>query len=137
MIPYAIAAAAWAATVAVASWWFYGAGRDAEIATQAREDRAAREATDAALKVTAEAIGRIKVQHRTVQQEVQREVVERAVYRDCKHSDDGMRNINAALTGRAEPTGSGLVPRVDAADGLKLRGDDAEAGGSGGAVPGM
>jgi hypothetical protein len=82
------------------------------VAQEAREREIAAVAVDAAMNASAQAISAIKVQHRTITQEVQREVAERVVYRECLHSPDGLRNINAAITGHAqpEPTGSGVVP---------------------------
>jgi hypothetical protein len=87
-------------------------GENKIVAQQAREDAIAQKAVDAAIGAAADAISKIKVQHRTVQQEVQREVAERVVYRECLHSPDGLRNINAALTGAASASaaGSGVMP---------------------------
>ena len=114
------------------------AGRNEQIAKQATVDQVAEAAAAKVADVVAKSISGIKVQNRTVYQEVQREVLERPVYRDCVHSPDQLRNINAALTGRpAEPAGRGLVPSADAAGGLQLRRDDAEADRGGGAVPGV
>jgi hypothetical protein len=105
---------AWLASVVAAAWWGIGVGQDREIATQAREEHVAAVATQAAASAAAEAISRIKVQHRTITQEVQREVLERPVYRDCVHSTDQLQRINAALTGAApEPAGRGIVPAAD------------------------
>jgi hypothetical protein len=90
------------------------------VAQEAREREIAAEAVDAALNVSAQAIAAIKVQNRTITQEVQRHVIERPVYRDpdCKHDADSLRSINEAITGRAqpEPAGSGIVPRAGAAE---------------------
>jgi hypothetical protein len=87
-------------------------GENKIVAQEAREREIAAEAVDAANTAAAQAIAGIKVQHRTVTQEVQREVIDRPVYRECLHSPDGLRNINAALTGIAkpEPAGSGVMP---------------------------
>ncbi len=84
-------------------------------AQQARENSIAAKATEAAASAAARAISAIKVQNRTITQEVQREVIDRPVYRDCLHSPDQLRNINAALTGASvpEPAGSGVVPGTD------------------------
>lgn len=100
---------------------YYQGRQDGEskiVAQEAREREIAAEAVDAANNTAAQAIASIKVQHRTVTQEVQREVAERVVYRECLHSPDGLRNINAAITGRAqpEPAGGGVVPRAGGAD---------------------
>lgn len=114
------------------------AGRNqvrAEVASQAE---IARDAAEQAAQIAADAIGRIKVQNRTVYQEVQREVLRDPVYRECEHSAEQLRRINAALTGEpAEPAGGGLVPGAGAADGLQLRRHDAEADRGGGSVSGM
>jgi len=102
-------------------------GKNACIAADVRErqigELAAAKATDAA----ASAISKIKVQNRTVYSEVQREVMERTVYRDCLHTPEQLRRINSALTGEVEPAGSGILPPSDAASGPKFRGNDAQA----------
>lgn len=114
------------------------AGRNEQIAKQSTIDQVAEAFEQKTAAVVAKAISGIKVQNRTVYQEVQREVLERAVYRDCVHSPDQLQRINAALTGQpAEPAGRGLVPPADSAGGLQLRRDDAEADRGGGAVPGV
>lgn len=114
------------------------AGKNEVRAQVASNAEIARDAAETAAQIAADAISKIKVQNRTVYQEVQREVLERAVYRDCVHSPEQLQRINAAITGQpAEPAGRGLVPPADPAGGLKLRGNDAEADRGGGAVPGM
>lgn len=113
-------------------------GRNEQIAKQATIDQVAEAFEQKTAAVVAKAISGIKVQNRTVYQEVQREVLERPVYRDCVHSPDQLQRINAALTGEpTEPAGRGLVPSADAAGGPQLRRDDAEADRGGGAVPGV
>lgn len=114
------------------------AGRNEQIAKQATIDQVAEAFGQKTAAFVAKAISGIKVQNRTVYQEVQREVLERPVYRECIHSPDQLQRINAALTGQpAEPAGRGLVPPADAAGGLQLRRDDAKADRGGGAVPGV
>jgi hypothetical protein len=92
----------------------------AGVAQEAREREIAAEAVDAAINASAQAISAIKVQHRTITQEVERDVIEKPVYRDpgCRHDADSLQRLNAALTGaaRPEPAGSGVVPRAGAAD---------------------
>lgn len=87
-------------------------GEDKIVAQQAREAELSQKAVDAANATAAAAIAGIKVQHRTITQEVNREVIERPVYRDCLHSPDQLQRINAAITGaaKAEPAGSGVMP---------------------------
>jgi hypothetical protein len=67
----------------------------------------------AALKAAAEAIAKIEVKSEQLIQPVRVEIRTNTVYRDCKHSDDSLRNLNA-LIGGTEPTGSGVVPSANA-----------------------
>lgn len=101
-------------------------GRMLEQATDLREREIARMASDAAASAAASAIAGIRIQNRTVYSEVQREVSEKLVYRECNHSPGQLRNINAALTG-AEPADGSVMPTSDAASGPKLWGNDTQA----------
>ncbi|MFY8038879.1 MAG: hypothetical protein ACOVN4_04340 [Bosea sp. (in: a-proteobacteria)] len=115
MKPYAflLGAGLWGASC----WYAFVLGQDVETATQVREERAAQVSREAALQVTAEAISRIKVEHRTIQNEVQREILEKPVYRDCRHDADSLRRINSAIIGgSSEPAGSGGLPGTDAVE---------------------
>jgi hypothetical protein len=88
-------------------------GKDSCLAESAREERIASIVSDSAASAAAQAISQIKVQNRTIQNEVQRTVSERVVYRDpaCAHDAAGMLTINAAITGkRPESVGSGVMP---------------------------
>lgn len=86
-------------------------GKDNCQAEASRDERVALVATEAAASAAAHAISQIKVQNRTIQNEAQKTVSERVVYRDCAHTPDGMLTINAALTGkRPEPASSSVVP---------------------------
>ena len=87
-------------------------GSDHEMAAKAREDKHITEAVEAANKASAEAIAKIKIVNKTIQNEVQREVQNNIVYRDCKHSPDGLRLLNEAITG-SKPTGDSKLPRTD------------------------
>lgn len=103
MSPYAALAGVLllVATHGATAWWMYGAGKEHEIAIQAREERAAQVAGDAAAKAAAKAISQIKVRNTTIQNEVQKVVTEVPVYRDCRHTDEAFRSINEALRGEA------------------------------------
>jgi len=120
MSPWAILAIVLAAGAMTGGAYMRGRedGENKIVAQQAREDAIAAKATEAAASAAAYAISAIKVQHRTIQQEVQRDVIEKPVYRDpgCMHDADSLRRINAALTGVAspEPAGSGVMPGTDA-----------------------
>jgi hypothetical protein len=108
---------AWGASLGGASWFFYGAGQAAELAAQKREDDAAAKTRAVASEAAASAIAAIKVTHRTVQQEIQRELVERPVFRDCRSGPDSVRLFNGAIPGAGAVGGAapGSVPASDAA----------------------
>lgn len=116
MSPYAIIAAMliFGAAVGGAYWQGRQDGGAACEAAEAREAKIATKASDAAASAAAHAISKIEVQRVEITQPVLREIRERTVYRDCKHSPDGLRGINAALTGRAEPAGGGELPAASA-----------------------
>lgn len=112
--PYTIIGALvlWGATIAGAGWWAYGAGKDSEIASQAKIDKARQETREAAQLGAAEAISKIEIKQQTIVQKVQHEVQTNTVYRDCVVPADGVRLLNDAISGRGEarPAGSGPVP---------------------------
>lgn len=90
--------------------FMYGAGGDACKARQVDIEDTLRSVQAAAQQGAASAIAAQQPINRTIVQKVQREIIETPVYRDCKHSPDGLRGVNAALTGRAEPAGGGELP---------------------------
>lgn len=110
MNPYLIIATLVAVLAAGAGGFKLGA--DHEVAAKAREDKHIAEAVEAANTASAEAIAKIKVVNKTIQNEVQREVQNNIVYRDCKHTPDGLRLLNEAITG-SKPTGDSKLPRTD------------------------
>lgn len=114
-------------------------GRDAELAEAVRDQQVAKIASDAATRAVAQGLSGMKVVNRTIQNEVQRDVIEKPVYRDaaCRHDADSLQRINAALTGAAGPGAAGdrLLPAAHAADRPEFRGNDPQAGRSGDAVP--
>jgi len=65
--------------------YFYGVnvGADHEVAAQARDDRIVDKANDAAASAVAGALSRIEVKNVTIQK-LQREVLTREVFRDCR-----------------------------------------------------
>ena len=114
MTPQALLAAIvlWAVSLIGAGWWMYGLGVDHEVATQAREDKAAAVATEAAASAAAHAISQIEVRNVTIKQAVETRIREVPVYRNCRHAPGVLDNINAALTG--EPSSGGIVPAASA-----------------------
>lgn len=119
--------------------YFYGRheGKDLQKETQLESAQRVSQARDAMLTAASEAIGKLEVKQTTIRQEVQTLVKEVPVYRDarCVNTPDGLRLINAALTGTSQSPDPSQLSGTDAAHGSVVRGDGAEAGGSGGAVP--
>lgn len=108
-----------AALVAVLSAGYGGfrLGVDHEVAARTREDQHVAKAVEAANDAAALAISKIRVRHSQITNEVQREIIEKTVYRDCRHSPDGLRLVNQALSGGgAIPAGGGKLPAADPAE---------------------
>jgi hypothetical protein len=107
----------WLGTVVAGYFYGVGVGKDTEIAAQAREEKFAAVATEAAASAAAHAISKISVKHTTVRQEVQRDIIEKPVYRDpdCRTGADSLRRFNSAIPG-AERAGGGELPAADASD---------------------
>ena len=89
--------------VAIALIAAYAVGRhDGNTITEgaaAREERIAQVALDKATVATADALSKMEVKNVTIRQTMQREIIREPVYRDCKHSADGLRSVNEALSG--------------------------------------
>lgn len=89
-------------------------GADHELAAQAREDAHVKAAVEAANTAAATAIAGIKVKNTTIHQELQREIRTNTIYAECRHSPDGLRNVNEALApGRS--AGDRKLPGANAA----------------------
>ena len=115
MNPYLIIAALAAVLAAGAGGFKLGA--DHEAASQARAQEQLDKAIEVASAATAEAISKIKVVNRTIQNEVRHETSTATVYRDgnCKHTDNGLRLANQALDpAGAFAIGGGKLPKADA-----------------------
>jgi uncharacterized protein YbjQ (UPF0145 family) len=98
-------------------YWQGGKHKEAEIvAQQARDAVIGQEAQDKALAAAADRVVKLDVQNKTIHAKTEVIVREVTVYRDCKHSPDGLRNVNEALTGQAEPPADGQLPAADPAD---------------------
>lgn len=87
-------------------------GSDHEIASLAREREHIAEAVDAANTAAAQAIATLKPKFTTIQNEVQREVITKTIYSDCRHSPDGLRLANQALNGGTVPDGDSKLPEA-------------------------
>lgn len=118
MSAYALIAAGAVAVGAFAGTFFYGVhmGEQKAEAQNARDERIAKVAYEAGQKGAAEEIAKIKPKNVTIRQELEREIQTNTVYRDCRVPAVGVRLANEALTGRAEPTGAGQLPRAGATE---------------------
>lgn len=75
---------------------------------QQRSEKAAQVAYDAAMKATAEQLANLTIKNTTIRQKAEVIVRENTIYRECVNTDDGMRLINEALTGK--PVGDSKLP---------------------------
>jgi hypothetical protein len=115
MNPYALLVGALVFAGAVSSAYFYGieVGSDREVAADAREKKIAAIATDAAASAAANAISRIEVKNVTIQNKLQREVLTREVFRDCRSGDNAVQLLNsgpAIAPAASGAAGSGQLP---------------------------
>lgn len=133
----AIILLAWCLSIGGVYLYGVSVGDDHATAAVSRENDIARIAREAGQRGAAEAIAANKPRNVTIRQETEREIQTNTVYRDCRHSPEQLRRLNAALTGDdpEQPAGSGLVPKAGPLVGRQLRGDDAQADRSGAAVP--
>lgn len=95
--------------------WAYVKGgsskENAILAEQKRQD----ELVAKVQQSTADAIAQIKVKHVTVRQELEKQILERPVYRDCVADDRVLELVNEAITGNSAP-GSGQLPTTGTDD---------------------
>ena len=101
--------------------FFYGmqVGVDKTEAQSAREERLVRESVDKAVDAAAIAISKIEVKNVTVTQKLQREVIEKPVFRDCRSGPDAVGLFNSALAADATEgpaSGDHSLPSKDTAD---------------------
>lgn len=118
MNPYLPLAALVALILVGAGGFFYGGHvREAEmVAKQAKADEIRRNTIADAREGAAQAIAAIDIKQVTIRQRVETEVRENVVYRECVNSDAGLRLINEALTGKAQPVGGSELPGTPASD---------------------
>lgn len=100
-----------------AYWAGHTAGTDAQAARQQRDTDLVAQAGEAAASAAAAAINKIEVKHVTVTQALQREVIDRPVYRDCRSGLDAVGLFNSAIPGAGPepPAGGGQLPASDTA----------------------
>lgn len=107
----------WVASVAGSLLYGIHMGRDLEVAANSKAFNAAQMAIDASNRAAADAIAKIKVNHVNVTQPIQREIQEKTVYRECRHSPEQLQRINSAITGTGPvPPGESVVSTTSADD---------------------
>lgn len=79
---------------AAGGFWF---GADWKANAIAADVQREQEAHMVALNLVADELGRIKVVQKNTTQVLEREIVEKVVYRDCKHSPEALKALNDAL----------------------------------------
>lgn len=95
--------------------WGMRVGGDREVASQARIEARIRQTEETASRAAAEAIAKIEVVNKTTKQVLEREIVEKPVYRDCRNTPDGMRAIDSALANRPIPPSDSKLPGTNPA----------------------
>lgn len=85
-------------------------GIDYAEGQHAKESVLIEKAGRAAQIAAAEQIAQIKIVNQTNRQVIEREIRTVPDYSACKHSPDGLRAINEALTGRASAPSNSVVP---------------------------
>lgn len=113
MNPWIILAAVLALGAGLTGAYIKG-GHDKEnsiLAEQKRQDELVQKVqTSIATSVAA-----IEVKNVTIKQRMEREIVEKTVFRDCKSGPDLVRQYNAIATGSSEPAGDSELPAASPA----------------------
>ena len=92
-------------------WVGYGKGKEAKQGEWDASTVASREAQDKALSAAADRIAQITVKNQTIVQRIERETIEKPVFRDCRSGADAVRLLNSAAGhDSAEPASPSDVP---------------------------
>ena len=89
-------------------------GTDIERGKHAEAQELVNQAREAMIQSAAEAIAKIEVKHVTIRQRLDTEIREVPVYSGCRHSPDGLRLVNEALTNGKESSADRVLPEPDA-----------------------
>jgi hypothetical protein len=113
MNPYILLAIgiAWVASVGYAGYTGIDYGEAKTLASQAKLDDAVKQTRNAALEGAALAIAANKPINQTIVQKVQREIQTNTIYTECRHTANGLRGVNEAITGKTSlPAGDSKLP---------------------------
>lgn len=108
--PYVLLGGVLAVVLAVGGAYIKGRGDGAALErAELKEDaELVRETREVAMRSAAEAIAAIEIKQVTIRQTLEKAINEKPAYRDCVHSPDGLRAVNAALTWPGPAGGSKL-----------------------------
>lgn len=111
--PYVLAGA----LIAIGASFFFGmkVGDDRAVARQEKQEELIRAVSEASQTAAAGEIAKIEVKNVTIRQQLETEVREKPVYRDCTADQRVLGLINQAITG-TEPAGPGQLPGVGSAN---------------------
>lgn len=111
---YAVLGGAVAVCGLIIASFFYGqhVGKAEQVASEVKQDQLVSALKDAALTSAAQAIAKIRITQTTIKQEVEHDIREVPVYRDCINTPDVERLLDAARANRpvAEPASDSSLP---------------------------
>lgn len=111
---YAIAGGAVAVCALLIASFFYGqhVGKAEQIAGEVKQEQVVQAVESKMLDAAAVAIAKIQIVQTTIKQEVEHDIREVPVYRDCVNTPDVERLLDAARENRpvAEPASDSSVP---------------------------
>jgi hypothetical protein len=87
-------------------------GRAIEIADRVADEELVKKVVDAARQGAAQEIAAIEVKHVTIQGRLQKTIEKSTFYRDCEHSDDGLRDINEILQNGGRSGSDSQLPEI-------------------------
>lgn len=96
----------WGASTVGAFLYGRSTGIDTCQAQQAREEAFGRIAAEHAAAAAASAIANIEVKQVTIRQQLQKEIVEKAVFKDCRSGPDAVRLLNDAIKAPSDAASS-------------------------------
>ena len=105
----------WLILAAVIAWggaYFWGRNDGADLvrAEQSRAEHLVLKVREEAQLGAAAEIAKLEIKHVTLTQHLQKETRIEPVYLDCRHTPDGLRVLNAALTNRPVTAGDRQLP---------------------------
>lgn len=94
-----------------------GVGEAKVLSRQSSQDALIREVIDASSQAAASEIAKIKVRHVTIKQQLQKELQERTIYKDCRTGSDAVRLFNSTIpseTAASQPSSGSSLPSAGA-----------------------